>query len=44
MNLKTLNTLVGYSHEQGLISRKIPIEELFLDVSQGARRGDEFTF
>jgi 4,5-dihydroxyphthalate decarboxylase len=43
-NVKTLDTLVGYSHEQGLIGRKIPLDELFLDVSQGARRGDEFTF
>jgi len=43
-NVKTLDTLVGYSHEQGLIGRKIPLNELFLDVSQGARRGDEFTF
>jgi 4,5-dihydroxyphthalate decarboxylase len=43
-NLKTLETLVGYSFEQGLIKRKIPMDELFLSVSQGARRGDEFTF
>ena len=43
-NLKTLDTLVGYSYEQGLIKRKIPMDELFLNVSQGARRGDEFTF
>jgi hypothetical protein len=43
-NLKTPETLVGYSHEQGLIKRKIPMDELFLNVSQGARRGDEFTF
>jgi 4,5-dihydroxyphthalate decarboxylase len=43
-NLKTLETLVGYSYEQGLIKRKIPMDELFLNVSQGARRGDEFTF
>ena len=43
-NLKTLETLVGYSFEQGLIKRKPPMDELFLSVSQGARRGDEFTF
>jgi 4,5-dihydroxyphthalate decarboxylase len=43
-NRKTLETLVGFSHEQGLIRRRIPLEELFLDVSQGTRRGDEFTF
>jgi hypothetical protein len=33
--LKTLETLVGYSYEQGLIKRKIPMDELFLSVSQG---------
>jgi 4,5-dihydroxyphthalate decarboxylase len=38
-NRKTLETLVGYSHEQGMISRAIPLEELFLDVSQGRKRG-----
>ena len=43
-NRRTLETLIGFSHEQGLIRRRIPVEELFLDVSQGARRGDEFTF
>ena len=43
-NIHNLETLVGYSHEQGLIKRKIPLDELFLDVSQGRRRGHEFTF
>jgi 4,5-dihydroxyphthalate decarboxylase len=43
-NRHNLDTLVGYSFEQGLIKRKIPLEELFLDVSQGRRRGHEFTF
>lgn len=38
-NRKNLETLVGYSHEQGLISREIPLEELFLPVSQGRKRG-----
>ena len=38
-NRKTLQIIVGYSHEQGLISRAIPLEELFLDVSQGRKRG-----
>lgn len=41
-NRRTLETLVGYSHEQGLISRAIPLEELFVNVSQGRKRGDEF--
>lgn len=42
-NRHTLETLVGYSHEQGLIRRRIPLEELFLSVSQGEGRG-EHTF
>jgi 4,5-dihydroxyphthalate decarboxylase len=41
-NEKTLDTLVGYSHEQGLIKRHVPLDELFLNVSQGRKRGDEF--
>ncbi|HEX9465582.1 MAG TPA: ABC transporter substrate-binding protein [Alphaproteobacteria bacterium] len=41
-NRTTLETLVGYSHEQGLIKRRLPLEELFLNVSQGRKRGDEF--
>ena len=43
-NRHNLETLVGYSFEQGLIKRKIPLDELFLAVSQGRRRGEEFTF
>jgi 4,5-dihydroxyphthalate decarboxylase len=38
-NRHNFETLVGYSHEQGLITRKIPLEELFLEVSQGRKRG-----
>jgi 4,5-dihydroxyphthalate decarboxylase len=41
-NRATLNTLAGYSHEQGLIRRLPSLEELFIDVSQGRKRGDEF--
>ena len=37
-NRKTLETLVSYSYEQGLISRRIPLDELFLDVGQGRKR------
>ena len=43
-NRKNVETLVGYSHEQGLIKRRIPLDELFLSVSQGSGRGDKFTF
>jgi 4,5-dihydroxyphthalate decarboxylase len=41
-NRKNLETLIGYSHAHGLISRRIPLEELFLSVFQGRKRGDEF--
>ncbi|MDF2119816.1 ABC transporter substrate-binding protein [Roseiarcaceae bacterium H3SJ34-1] len=38
-NRHTLETLVGYSHEQGLMKRKMSLDELFIDVSQGRKRG-----
>lgn len=38
-NRKTLDAMIGYSHEQGLISRRLSIDELFLDVSEGKKRG-----
>jgi 4,5-dihydroxyphthalate decarboxylase len=41
-NESQLKTLVAYSAEQGMISREIPLDELFVDVSQGRKRGDEF--
>lgn len=41
-NRKNLETLVAYSHEQGLIKKKPAIEQLFLNVSQGHKRGVEF--
>jgi 4,5-dihydroxyphthalate decarboxylase len=40
-NRRTLETLVGYSREQGLIKREIPLEELFISVFQGRKRGDQ---
>jgi 4,5-dihydroxyphthalate decarboxylase len=43
-NRKTLDTLVGYAHEQGTIGRKIPLDELFLSVFQGRKRGVEWRF
>jgi 4,5-dihydroxyphthalate decarboxylase len=43
-NRKQLELLVKFSHEQGMISRNIPLEDLFLSVSQGRKRGDEFRF
>lgn len=38
-NSKNMETLVGYSHEEGLIPRRIPLDELFLPVSAGRKRG-----
>jgi 4,5-dihydroxyphthalate decarboxylase len=41
-NRRTLETIAGYSHEQGLTRRKIPVDELFVSVFQGRKRGDKF--
>ena len=41
-NRKNMETLASYSHEQGLIKKKPALEELFLNVSQGQKRGVEF--
>lgn len=40
-NVRNLNALTGYSHEQGLTSRRIDASELFLPVSQGRKRGED---
>ncbi len=41
-NANNLETLIGYSHEQGLIKNRATPERLFLNVSQGRKRGVEF--
>ena len=41
-NRKVLETLVGYSHEQGLIKQRPTLEQLFLNVDQGRKRGGEY--
>jgi 4,5-dihydroxyphthalate decarboxylase len=41
-NRKILETLVGYSHEQGLIKKRPMLEQLFLNVDQGRKRGGEY--
>jgi len=41
-NRKVLETLVGYSHEQGLIKTRPKPEDLFLNVDQGRKRGAEY--
>lgn len=38
-NKTGLAAMIGYSHEQGLIGRNLPVEELFLSVSEGRKRG-----
>jgi 4,5-dihydroxyphthalate decarboxylase len=40
-NRKTLEMLAGFSHEQGLTPRRMSLDELFLPVFQGRKRGDE---
>jgi 4,5-dihydroxyphthalate decarboxylase len=41
-NRKNLETLAGYSHEQGLIKIRPALEQLFLSVDQGFKRGGEY--
>ena len=38
-NRKTLETVVGYSHEQGLIRSRPKLDDLFCNVSPGRKRG-----
>jgi len=38
-NQKTLDNMIGYSHEQGLIKRRLSVDEMFHDVSEGKKRG-----
>jgi 4,5-dihydroxyphthalate decarboxylase len=39
-NRHTLETYLGYFVDQGLIPKKIPLDELFLNVSLGRKRGE----
>jgi 4,5-dihydroxyphthalate decarboxylase len=41
-NRKNMETLIAYSHEQGLIKKKSELEQIFLNVSLGSKRGVEF--
>ena len=38
-NRANLGAMIGYSHEQGLIKRALGVDELFLSVSEGRKRG-----
>jgi 4,5-dihydroxyphthalate decarboxylase len=40
-NAKNLERLVAYSQEQGLSKRRLSLDQLFLNVSEGRKR-DEF--
>jgi 4,5-dihydroxyphthalate decarboxylase len=42
VNRHTLDTLAGYSFEQGLIRSKPVLDDIFVDVSQGRKRGDVY--
>jgi 4,5-dihydroxyphthalate decarboxylase len=39
-NARNFERLVSYSHEQGVIGRRIPLDELFLNVSEGKNRNE----
>ncbi|HLH88632.1 MAG TPA: ABC transporter substrate-binding protein [Xanthobacteraceae bacterium] len=41
-NRNNVETLAGYSHEQGLTQRRMSADDLFVSVFQGRKRGDEF--
>jgi 4,5-dihydroxyphthalate decarboxylase len=41
-NRFNLDTLIGFACEQGLIRRKPALDELFIDIFQGRKRGVEF--
>jgi 4,5-dihydroxyphthalate decarboxylase len=41
-NTKQLEMLSMFAHEQGLTNRRLSLDELFLDVSQGRKRGHVF--
>ena len=40
-NRKTLENMINYSHEQGLMKNKMSVDDLFLSVDQGRKRGEE---
>ena len=41
-NRHNIETLAGYSHEQGLTKRRMSADDLFVSIFQGRKRGDEF--
>ncbi len=43
-NVKNLETMIGYAHGQGLIPRRMKVEELFLNPTVGAKRDGIFRY
>ena len=43
-NLRNMDAIAGYCHEQGLSRKKFSFADLFTSVFQGRKRGDEFRF
>jgi 4,5-dihydroxyphthalate decarboxylase len=43
-NLNNINTIAGYAHEQGMTKKRFQFDDLFSQVFQGRKRGDEFRF
>jgi len=41
-NRNTIETLAGYSFEQGLTKRRLTADDLFVSIFQGRKRGDTF--
>ncbi len=41
-NRNNIETLAGYSYEQGLTKRRLTADDLFVSVFQGRKRGNEF--
>ncbi len=40
-NRKSLENMINYSHEQALMKNKMSVDDLFLSVDQGRKRGVE---
>jgi 4,5-dihydroxyphthalate decarboxylase len=43
-NVKNLETLVGYCYDQGLIGRRLELDELFLNPTAGSKRDGVFRY
>ena len=41
-NRHNMNTIAGYSHQQGLTQKKWTADDLFTSTFQGRKRGDEW--